>query len=66
MKPPTPPKEIEIHSNSSITSIKQACKLARQVLDWTSTKLEVKENKVFNLDKKLNFSKIGWHDHKRY
>jgi hypothetical protein len=50
MKPPTPPKEIEIHSNSSIASIKQACKLARQVLDWTSTKLEVKENKVFNLN----------------
>jgi len=45
MKPPTPPKEIEIHSNGSIASIKQACKLARQVLDWTSTKLEVKEKK---------------------
>lgn len=41
MKSPKPPKEIEIHDISSILSMRQACKLARQVVNWTGTILEV-------------------------
>ncbi|CAB3383185.1 Hypothetical predicted protein [Cloeon dipterum] len=40
-KPPYPPKEIEIHDDDSILSIYSACKLAKRVLHWIGTKLEV-------------------------